>query len=189
MDNKNDLKVCYWCMNKLEEGEVVCPHCNKSVSDMVSNTRGLAAGTILNDKYMLGNVIREGGFGITYIALDTIINTKIAIKEYFPSDYATRDTTLGDSNDLVVLTGDSKQKFKKGMQKFADEAKRLALFNKEAGIVSVKDFFYENETAYIVMEYIEGESLADMLKKAESHQLSWLATINMVAPSMYSITI
>ena len=127
--------------------------------------RTLQNGTILNGKYIIESVIGEGGFGITYKATDLTLNETVAIKEYFPSTLATRDTTSGKSDEITIITGDGETAFKRGVKKFEEEAARLAKFQREPGIVSVKTFFHENNTGYIVMEYIDGITLKDYLEK------------------------
>ena len=129
------------------------------------NSRTLKNGTILNGKYMIESVIGEGGFGITYKATDLTLNETVAIKEYFPSTLATRDTTTGKSDEITVITGEGESAFKKGVRKFEDEAANLAKFRKEPGIVGVKTFFHENNTGYMVMEYIDGITLKEYLEK------------------------
>ncbi len=130
----------------------------------MNNTRALKDGTILNGKYMIDSVIGEGGFGITYKATDLTLEEIVAIKEYFPSSLATRDTISGKTDEITVITGDSETAFKRGVKKFEDEAARLAKFQKEPGIVSVKTFFHENNTGYMVMEYIDGITLKEYLE-------------------------
>ena len=131
----------------------------------MSSSRILQNGTILNGKYMIDSVIGEGGFGITYKATDLTLEEIVAIKEYFPSSLATRDTTSGKSDEITIITGDSEAAFKNGVKKFEDEAANLAKFQKEQGIVSVKTFFHENNTGYMVMEYIDGITLKEYLEK------------------------
>ena len=88
----------------------------------MNNTRALKERTILNGKYMIESVIGEGGFGITYKAADLTLKETVAIKEYFPSTLATRDTTAGKSDEITVITGEGESAFKKGVRKFEDEA-------------------------------------------------------------------
>jgi len=91
----------------------------------------------LNDKYRIEEVLGEGGSGITYRARDISINDIVAIKEYFPSTFGTRDTTSKDStNEITVITGNLYENYLKGLEKFEAEAANLAKFNNEQGIVS-----------------------------------------------------
>ncbi len=117
--------------------------------------------TILNGKYMVQRVLGEGGFGITYEGWDLNLELKVAIKEYFPSGFVTRGNT-----DVIAHTGSSGEYYEKGKQKFLSEAKILARFYFLPGIVGVKDFFLENNTAYIVMEFLDGMTLKEYTEQA-----------------------
>ncbi len=116
----------------------------------------LKTGTILNGRYYVGNMIGRGGFGITYIGMDQRLDLRIAIKEYYPGKYADRDSSC--SNEVAIQIG-KEGKLNEGKQRFLHEAKVLAGFHDLSGIVDVRDFFEENNTAYIVMEYLDGEDL------------------------------
>ena len=133
------------------------------------NPRCLAVNTVLAGKYLVGPVLGEGGFGITYMGYDLNMKTRIAIKEYFPVELVSRDTTRlsegGGSDRVISLSGEKSKTYRQGLQKYVDEARSVSRFSGTPGIVSVKDFFYENDTAYIVMEYIEGVSLKEYLKQ------------------------
>ena len=148
---------CYNCMNELKEGTDYCYHCaKKSTPDNIPHH--LAPGTILENKYLVGNALGEGGFGITYIGYDLNLDLKIAIKEFYPSGYANRNNTV--SNKVTLNYQNNGEYFKKGRDSFLREAKSIAKFSKESGIVDVRDFFTENDTAYIIMEYIDGVTLS-----------------------------
>ena len=152
------------------------------------NTRTLEEGIILNQKYRIKSVLGEGGFGITYCAVDMVINETVAIKEYFPSAYATRDNMNGKTSELTVITGESTEGFSKGLEKFVNEAANLAKFQQEEGIVSVKNFFYENNTAYMVMEYIDGITLKEYLKQ-HGDKLPYETVLSMMEPVMQSLSV
>ena len=153
-----------------------CPHCGFSESEYKQNPRCLPLNTILAGKYLVGKVLGEGGFGITYMGYDLNMKTRIAIKEYFPVELVSRDTTRltspdgkavsgGGSDRVISLSGEKSKTYQQGLKKYVDEARNVSQFSGIPGIVSVKDFFYENDTAYIVMEYIEGVSLKEYLKQ------------------------
>ena len=131
--------------------------------------RALAVNTVLAGKYLVGPVLGEGGFGITYAGYDLNMETRIAIKEYFPVELVSRDTTRrtegGGSDRVISLSGEKSKTYQQGLKKYVDEARNVSQFSGTPGVVSVKDFFYENDTAYIVMEYIEGVSLKEYLKQ------------------------
>ncbi|HJD32190.1 MAG TPA: protein kinase [Candidatus Eisenbergiella stercorigallinarum] len=153
-----------------------CPYCGFSEAEYQQNPRCLPLNTILAGKYLVGKVLGEGGFGITYMGYDLNMKARIAIKEYFPVELVSRDTTRltspdgkpvsGDRSDRVIsLSGEKSKTCQQGLKKYVDEARNVSQFADIPGIVSVKDFFYENNTAYIVMEYIEGISLKEYLKQ------------------------
>ena len=153
-----------------------CPYCGFSEAEYQQNPRCLPLNTILAGKYLVGKVLGEGGFGITYMGYDLNMKTRIAIKEYFPVELVSRDTTRltspdgkavsgGGSDSVISLSGEKSKTYQQGLKKYVDEARNVSQFSGIPGIVSVKDFFYENDTAYIVMEYIEGVSLKEYLKQ------------------------
>ena len=129
------------------------------------NTRCLAVNTILEGKYLVGPVLGQGGFGITYAGYDLNMEAKIAIKEYFPVELVSRDTTTMHGDRVLSLSGEKSVTYKAGLKKYVAEAQNVSQFSEIPGVVSVKDFFYANETAYIVMEFIDGISLKDYLKE------------------------
>ncbi len=154
-------RYCCHCLNMVEDGASVCPECNME-QIRETPTHHIAIGTILRERYVVGKAIGEGGFGITYIGKDLILNIKVAIKEFFPNGYVNRNNTVS----MAVYgsaTEERKHVFDSGKEKFLNEARILAMFSKEPGIVDVKDFFEANNTAYIVMEFLEGHTLKQLL--------------------------
>ena len=153
---------CYECMKEIKDGSKFCYYCGKSTqSDVQPNL--LKPGTILHNQYLVGNVIGEGGFGITYVGLDLSLDMKIAIKEFYPAGFANRNNTV--SNNVTLNYENEGEYFRKGVERFLREAKSIAKFHNEKGIVDVRAFFEENDTAYIIMEYLEGENLSQKLKR------------------------
>lgn len=153
---------CFSCMSECENGQEVCPHCGYVFHPTAESPLHMAPGTILLDRYLVGKVIGYGGFGVTYIGWNSILQQRVAIKEYLPSEFATR--SMGQP-DVTVFGGNKAQQFADGMTKFIDEARRLAQFQNEDGIVRVYDSFEANNTAYIIMEYLDGETLTDFLSR------------------------
>lgn len=159
---KDINKLCMGCMK--DKGEsAVCPHCGFNADTYEAPLHHLKPKTILNGKYWIGKSIGEGGFGITYIGWDLNLEIKVAIKEYFPNGFVARDVSNTDT--VTIFSGNDRDNYEKGRTKFIEEAKSLAKFDNLPGIVSVKDFFLENGTAYIVMEFVEGETLKAFLKR------------------------
>ena len=172
----NGIHLCPGCMRELnteeksgQKKEGRCPCCGFDLSAYQQNPRCLPLNTILAGKYLVGKVLGEGGFGITYMGYDLNMKTRIAIKEYFPVELVSRDTTRrtegGGSDRVISLSGEKSKTYQQGLKKYVDEACSVSQFSGMPGVVSVKDFFYENDTAYIVMEYIEGVSLKEYLKR------------------------
>lgn len=122
----------------------------------------LPQGTILNQKYRIDNVIEEGGMGIVYRAFDLVLNIPVSIKEYFPRRFAMRDT---ECKEVHVYKGIAERHFSTGLDKFIREARLLAQFQNVDSIVLVQDFFYENNTAYIIMEYVPGDNAKQRVAK------------------------
>ncbi len=146
---------CYNCMYPIEAEAAVCPHCGQAPFGDNPNHQ-LKPGTLLKNRYLIGNSLGQGGFGITYIGRDTLLNIRLAIKEYYPNGCAYRDNTITDD---VINTASGQDFFQNGKMKFLHEAQILARFTEEPSIVSVYDFFEENNTAYIVMEFLDGITL------------------------------
>ena len=112
-------------------------------------------------KYRIERFIASGGFGCTYEAYHTLLDMRVALKEFFVSDFCNRDEKTGQ---VSVATKSKVELIDKLKKKFMDEAR--ALFKmKHPGIVRVIDVFEENGTAYYAMEYIDGQSLSDVVKK------------------------
>lgn len=117
---------------------------------------------MLEGRYRIEDVVEEGGFGIVYLGWDEILRTKISVKEYFPRELAGR---VAETNELTVYRGEAEEIFEKGLEKFLDEARVMAAFQHLEGIVWVRDFFYANCTAYIIMEYVEGQNVKECVEK------------------------
>ena len=156
------MKTCLGCMTQYDDKLNICPECGYKEGTEPDNALHIKPGTILADRYIVGKVIGFGGFGVTYIGWDALLETKVAIKEYLPSEFSTR--VVGQTQ-VTVFSGDKKEQFSDGMKKFVDEAKKLAKFHSTPGIVKIFDSFEANNTAYIIMELLEGETLAEKLKR------------------------
>lgn len=184
MQNRYDK--CPNCMQALGQGEDTCPYCGFDVSGYEEKPNCLRPFTVLQGKYMIGRVIGMGGFGITYIGWDLNLQTYIAIKEYFPESFAHRDTMA----TTTVTTNENKQEiYDKGLKRYVEEARNLSKFYQLQGIVSVKDFFYENGTGYIVMEYINGVDLKHYLKGmgGKLDEATVLALMKPALESLYEV--
>lgn len=155
-------KRCMGCMEEFQEEFHFCPNCGYEEGTPPKEAYHIKPGSVLKGRYLIGKVLGFGGFGITYIGYDTVLNHKVAIKEYLPSDFSTR---MPEQQAITVYSGEREEQFTAGMEKFLDEARKLANFKTEPGIVHIYDCLEENYTAYIVMEYLEGESLKEKLDR------------------------
>lgn len=180
------MSYCFQCMEIWKENDTVCPHCGREKGIARENARALPPGTILDGKYLLGEVIGEGGFGITYIGIDLNLHLKVAIKEYFPASFASRSIVAGADNNIHIIRGEAGSFYQKGLEDYAREANRLAQFASLPGIVSVLNFFYENNTAYMVMEFVEGITLKEYLRRNDE-KLPWSKTLEMLHPIILSL--
>ena len=170
-------------MSSIEEGLAICPSCGKNFDAEIA-PHHLQPGVMLHNRYLVGSAIGEGGFGITYIGRDTLLDLKVAIKEYYPSGYANR-SNMASSTVMSGTRTDIIEYFDKGKHKFINEARTLAKFSNETGIVSVRDFFEENNTAYIIMEYLEGTTLKSYIE--QNGTITPEATVELILPVMESL--
>jgi len=168
--------LCPGCMEEIGAAKT-CPHCGLPAGAGPESALHLPPGTILQDKYLLGRALGQGGFGITYLAWDLNLNLKLAIKEYLPLDMASRAT---GQPTISIYKKELSGSFQYGLEKYLEEARTLARFAGHPSIVWVRDFFKANGTAYIVMEYVEGVTLKDYLQdKQEPLPLEQALTIFM----------
>ena len=154
------FQLCLGCMKPIGDAQV-CPHCGYAKGTPAKEPYHITPGVMLR-KYLIGRVLGYGGFGVTYLAYDTQLETKVAIKEYLPSEFATR---MPGETQVTVYSGEKTVMFNAGKDKFMDEARRLAQFASVPGIVTILDVFDANGTSYIVMEYLEGETVRDRLAR------------------------
>jgi serine/threonine protein kinase len=112
-------------------------------------------------EYQLESVLGAGGFGVTYLALDTLLQKRVAIKEYLPGELALRALDGG----VVPVNTDSEYNYKWGLTRFLDEARTLARFD-HPNIVRVSRYFEANGSGYMVMNYEKGELLGESLRRA-----------------------
>ncbi|MBQ5951836.1 MAG: InlB B-repeat-containing protein [Lachnospiraceae bacterium] len=153
---------CMGCMEMIENETVVCPHCGYAAGTPAEEAIHMEPGSFLHDRYIVGRVLGYGGFGVTYIGWDGRLEQKVAIKEYLPGEFSTR---MPGRTQVTVFGGDKSEQFRDGMKKFVEEARHLAKFQNEPGIVKIFDAFEENDTAYIVMEYLDGMTLTEYLNQ------------------------
>ena len=176
------MKRCYGCFEILEKKQETCPYCGYVEGTPPEEAVHMEPGTLLSERYIVGKVIGYGGFGVTYIGWDSRLEKRVAIKEYMPSEFSTR---MPGRSQVSIFGGVKKDQFDSGLKKFVEEAKRLSKFQKEEGIVKIYDCISENDTAYIIMEYLEGETLSELLKREKV--LSERDAIDILTPIMNSL--
>lgn len=175
-----EIFFCPNCMANIDYAYGVCPVCGGSMN-VVNEPHQLPVNSILNGRYVIGRTLGAGGFGITYVGYDLKLNSKVAIKEYYMSGGVSRTRSL-----TVVPTDKANEApFNKGKERFLDEAKVLAQFIDEPNIVNVRDYFEENGTAYIVMEFLDGEDLTHYAK--EHGRLSFDEVLALLEPAMMAL--
>ena len=171
------MQICLNCLNTYEEGVKVCPHCGLGNWKYQAAEKTLELGTMLKSRYKIGTVIGDGGFGITYRAVDMNTGKGVAVKEFYPREVVARSSM--DHTTVKLVNRDNTAQFQKGLNSFLEEANGLARFNNTDKIVNVYDFFEQNGTAYIVMEYLRGKPLS---RYAKDHggKISVSAAINVI---------
>ena len=176
-------QLCYNCFRERETPEGPCPYCG---FDLAENEKkfpvALRAGTVLNNRYIVGRVLGQGGFGITYLALDTQLNAKVAIKEFMPNEIATR---IGTTVSVAMDT--KSEEFAYGAERFQEEARTLAKFIGNPNIAGVSSYFDENDTSYFVMDYIEGISFKTYIAN-HGGKISVEETLNVMIPVLRALT-
>lgn len=155
---------CYHCMTQIREEKLhICPNCGKSLTADPVSDRYLKPGTVLQNKFIIGYPIGSGGFGNTYIGWNRLLLRKVAVKEFFPEQYIRR---TGDNMTVSLMAENLKPRFERGLQQFLEEARNVAALQDIKGVVEISNFFEENGTGYIVMEYLEGMDVKTILQKS-----------------------
>lgn len=178
------LTYCINCFTPMQD-DVACPNCHFQFKDYVPASHHLLPETILHGRYLVGRVLGEGGFGITYLGFDLKLERKVAIKEFFPNGSVWRDAASG----LTVScynTEDVSQMFTYGKENCMKEAKTLAKLDDIDSVVHVLDHFPENNTAYIIMEYIEGVTLKDHVQKLPA-KMTFRQVMDLLRPIMRAL--
>ena len=179
-----EVRRCMKCMHPLAVGETVCPECGRAYGSVNAESFALKPGTILEGKYLVGEMLGQGGFGITYIGFDLLLEQKVAIKEYYPmsTGMVSREghSTVVWSSAMMGKTGTQK-----GFDSFLKEARKMAKLGGIPGVVGVKSVFIQNETAYIVMDFIEGETLLKKLQK--NGPMDFDSCVKLMTPIMQAL--
>ena len=177
--------LCINCMREMKSQTGVCEYCGFDERKYDFPQHHMRPFTILAGKYLIGTAIGEGGFGITYIGMDLELEARVAIKEYYPQGAAARDSRTNDGT-VRSYSENTRTFFEEGREKFINEARTIAKFRELPEIVGVIEFFRENQTAYIVMEYLEGQTLKQYLK-ANGGKISADELLRMMKPLISSL--
>lgn len=161
---RKKVKICLGCLREISIHSGICPYCGFDPLKS-ENPRFLRAGTRLAKRYTVGKTLGEGGFGITYTGYDNKEKRPVAIKEYFPANIVSRDTNSGRSQKISCFDGKDGKYFQEGIERFKKEAKTLEKAAFCNHVVQIYDYFEENETGYIVMEYVPGITVWQQVEK------------------------
>lgn len=157
------MKVrCSSCFQEYEDTFGLCPFCGYAPLDPPKEAFCLPPGTVIADRYIVGGMLALGGFGIVYRAWDKKLDAMLAIKEYYPSGIVNR---LPGETNLILAAARREREFVHGKLRFLEEARNMAKFSTHKNIVNVFDFFEANNTAYIIMEYLDGRTMSRVLQQ------------------------
>ena len=178
-------EICGSCFSETVNEQGVCTVCGydcRKNRDIFPQS--LPNGAILYGRYILGKVLGQGGFGITYLAQDYQTKKIVAIKEFFPDTMATRKGSI----TVAPFSGERGEHFTYGKATFMEEAKTMAKFIGEKGIVQVYGYFEENNTGYFVMEYVNGRDLRQYIRQNHG-RTSWEDALHVMLPVMDALSV
>lgn len=160
------MKLCMGCMNQIEDHQEICPYCGFNESALRQESYYLDPGTIIGGKYIAGKVLSYGGHTVSYLGMDAEMNRKVIVKEYLPSDFSTRSE---GEKEVTIYSGDGQTQFEKGLTNFLNEANRIQHLENQDGIARVYDCMAENDTGYVISEYVEGTTLKELLDSGKKY--------------------
>ncbi len=152
---------CFDCMKPLPSPDGICPACGKNNS-VRRNSNGELPPANLANKFFIGRALGRGGFGITYVGMHCNLGTRVAVKEYFPADISRR---AADGIRIEASSPEYTEMFEQGKRKALAEARIIARVQNVPDVVRIYDCFSRNNTVYIIMEYVEGETFADLVSR------------------------
>ncbi len=163
------MKLCMGCMNEIEDQHQTCPLCGYDETTLDQESYYLDPGTVIGGRYIAGRVLDYGGYCVTYLGWDAEHSRKAVIREYLPSDFSTRGK--GDT-EVTIYSGDALEQYEEGLSTFLNEGNTIEHLTDLKGIARVYDCIAENETGYIVHEYLEGQSLKEILETGKKYEFS-----------------
>lgn len=171
---------CMGCMHEQLDFSVPCPHCG--YVEHQNKAGQLPVRSILQNKYIIGRALGAGGFGITYIAFDIHLLKRVCIKEFFLSSVSWRDR----DGFTVCCNAEYATRLNHEKSRFIEEARVLAQLDDQPGVVKVLNYFEANQTAYIVMDYVEGKSLRSYIQE-NGGKLSPVETFSLLRPVVQAL--
>ncbi len=160
------MKLCMGCMNQMEDNLSTCPHCGFNEAALQQESYYLTPGTVVGGKYIVGRVLSYGGHTVSYLGMDAEAERKVVVKEYLPSDFSTRSE---GENEVTIYSGDAQVQFERGLTNFLNEANKIQSLGSPEGIAEVYDCIAENDTGYVVSEYVQGQTLKDILASGKKY--------------------
>ncbi len=177
-----DIMLCMGCMNELDENGV-CHYC--SYTDDIPHLQSyLAPHTVLGDRYIVGKMLSYNGEGASYICYDMVAKTKAVLREYMPDTLCEREM---NSNNIVI-NPECLAKYKTYMSEFMEMNRTLTRMRNVRSICTAKDMFNENNTCYVILEYVEGVSLKKFLQ-ANRGYLKWEQVRKLFMPLFTTLSI
>ncbi|MBQ7782948.1 MAG: protein kinase [Oscillospiraceae bacterium] len=161
-----EYKLCMGCMEP-KETDGACPLCGYS-PDVPSIPSYLAPGTFLNDRYVIGRLLRYNGEGADYIGFDTVTSSKVTVREYMPDTLCSRTK----DSSVIAVKQNCVAQYKAFMSEFVELNKMLAKMRTLNHINPAIDMFGDNNTGYVVFRYVEGINLKKYLKE-NAGELTW----------------
>ena len=171
------LKRCFNCMEPIEKPDAECAACGWDNHNRENGNAALEQ-TILKDQYILGKSLGRGGFGITYVGFDLVLERRVAIKEYFPVGTAYR---FGDAVTVRAYS-ETEEDYQSGLEQALQESRTIAKLGQISNVMQVYNAFLENGTVYMIMEYIDGISLAEEVKR--DGKIGWKKALHLLYPIM-----
>lgn len=160
------MKLCMGCMKQIEEHLAACPYCGFNETALRQESYYLDPGTVIGGKYIVGRVMSYGGHTVSYLGLDAEAGRKVVVKEYLPSDFSTRSE---GEKEVTIYSGDAREQFVQGLTNFLNEANRIQHLAEVDGIARVYDCVAENDTGYVISEYVEGKTLREILESGRKY--------------------
>lgn len=168
-------------MREYESGRTVCPFCGFDPSAPAQYEDALSPGTVIAGQYTLGIPEKRDGFGFTYIAVDNATDKRVTVREYLPRSCAFR----GADGKTVNVTGDAAE-YSSKVSGIISEASALSELDYFEAITKIIDCGLENNTAYVITEYLEGETVRDIID--EEGQYSFRNTVADITPVMRALS-